>query len=160
MNYSKYLEHKNMSKSTAFVHKTNFIVRTITLFLTQGLFVTFALFLTAFLNYDVFGIANIWKISKALGLLYIIFLIAILPILSEYMIRRERRKYGLPIYKAVTPDMIAEAEVAREYRAKQNLGIDESSGAVDKTDIRYWHGLLKDGIIDQDEFNKKKKELV
>ena len=47
-----------------------------------------------------------------------------------------------------------------EQEAKQNLGIDESSGAVDKTDIRYWHGLLKDGIIDQKEFDKKKKELV
>ena len=47
-----------------------------------------------------------------------------------------------------------------EQEAKQNLRIDEYSGAVDKTDIRYWHGLLKDGIIDQKEFDKKKKELV
>ena len=36
-----YLEHKNMNKSTAFVHRTNFILRIITLFLTQGLFMLF-----------------------------------------------------------------------------------------------------------------------
>lgn len=91
--------------------------------------------------------------------LFIIMYVSILPILSEYMIRRERRKYGLPIYKAVTPDMLAEAEVAREYRAKKNLGIGDE-GSVDKMDIRYWHGLLKEGIIDQEEFDRKKMELV
>ena len=51
-------------------------------------------------------------------------------------------------------------QLKMEQEAKKNLGIDEESGAVDKSDIRYWHGLLKDGIIDQTEFDMKKAELI
>jgi len=30
----------------------------------------------------------------------------------------------------------------------------------DKSDIRYWHGLFKDGIISEEEYLEKKKELL
>ena len=143
------------------VMRSSFIARLFVVLIPQGLFVLFAMFLWLSTDNNFLGlkyIANNYSIIVAAPIT--IMYASVLPIISEYMIRRERRKYGLPIYRAVTPDMITEAEVAREYRAKQNLGINESSGAVDKTDIRYWHGLLKDGIIDQKEFDKKKKELV
>ena len=106
-------------------------------------------------------VANI--VGFPISIAYLGLIAAIIPILIEMNNRKWRRKHGWSIYKSVEKDyqrMLIENKLKLEQEAKQNLGIDESSGAVDKTDIRYWHGLLKDGIIDQEEFDKKKKELV
>ena len=97
------------------------------------------------------------------GLPLIFGLSLIIPILKERSIRKWRRKNGFSIYKSIEDDfqrMEVEKRLKREQEAKKNLGIDEESGAVDKSDIRYWHGLLKDGIISEEEFEKKKSELI
>ena len=73
-----------------------------------------------------------------------------------------RRKHGLSIWKNVEEDvkrLEIEEELRLEREAKKNLGIDDGK-AVDKSDIRYWHSLLQDGIITQEEFEKKKAELM
>ena len=100
------------------------------------------------------------------GFMQIIYLglwAAIIPILVERSNRKMRRSRGWSIYKSVEEDyqrMLKEQELKLEHEAKQNLGIDDSVQGVDKSDIRYWHGLLEDGIISEEEFEKKKAELI
>jgi len=88
---------------------------------------------------------------------------AIIPYFVERSNRKWRRANGWSVYKSVEEDyqrMLKKQEIKLENEAKQELGITEDNGVVDKTDIRYWHGLLEDGIIDQAEFDRKKGELV
>ena len=95
----------------------------------------------------------------------IVGLAGLMPFLVELGIWRIRKKHGIPMWKNATEDFKRvgiENDVKRVVEAKKKFGINEdsSSDSVDKSDIRYWHGLLKDGIISQEEFNKKKSELI
>jgi len=46
----------------------------------------------------------------------------------------------------------------KESAMRVNAELKGSAG--DKSDIRYWHGLFKDGIISKEEFEAKKAELM
>ena len=50
----------------------------------------------------------------------------------------------------------AKKQYSAEADAKREMGV----GGDNKTDIRYWKGLLDDGIIDEVEFANKKRELL
>lgn len=81
----------------------------------------------------------------------------------ERSIRKFRRAHGLNIYKNVAVEMEQieiNERVAKEHKAYVNNGLTKETLVVDKSDIRYWFGLLKDGAITQEEYDVKKKELV
>ena len=86
----------------------------------------------------------------------------IIPVLGERWIYVQRKKRGWSWAKDISKEwkeayrmkIMEEQDSAKKKFAAQN----GSDG--DKSDIRYWHGLFKDGIISQDEFEGKKKELL
>ena len=92
--------------------------------------------------------------------LYYALIASIIPIYLEKRNRKWRRKNGLPLNKNIEREyqrLLIEEQLKLEEEARKNLGID---GGVDKSDIRYWHSLLQDGIITQAEFDAKKAELL
>ena len=100
--------------------------------------------------------------SPLIGFPLIIFISSIIPVLIERNIQKNRKRHGFSVWGDATEDyaiLDKMQELKVEKEARENLGIDDES-SVDKTDIRYWHGLLKDGIISQDEFDRKKEELI
>lgn len=154
------------------VKRSSFVVRLFTLYVPVWFVVFVALLIlientdTTFLgaNYvcDLFG-GDRAHLGGMMITLWAGLWAAIIPYFVERSNRKWRREHGWSIYKSVEEDyqrMLKEQELKLEHEAKKNLGIDEDSGAVDKTDIRYWHGLLEDGIISEEEFEKKKAELI
>ena len=93
---------------------------------------------------------------------YIALIAAIIPVLIERSIQKRRKRLGFSVWGDATKDfdrLEIEEKLKLEQEAKENLGIGDE-GSVDKTDIRYWHGLLEEGIINQEEFELKKRELL
>jgi len=88
---------------------------------------------------------------------FIHFFIPALPfVLIDWMIRVGRRKQGLSVWGNISEELAqreVDIRVAREQKAYVKLN-DE------KKDIRYYHDLLKDGVISEKEFEVKKKELL
>ena len=84
----------------------------------------------------------------------------LIPYLMEKSIRKFRRKNGLSIYKNITEDLKqleVDKRVAMEKKAYAKHGVNQG---VDKNDIGYWFNLKKQGAITEEEFLKKKKELL
>ena len=105
-------------------------------------------------------ISNLFGLS--ISLIYLGLIATIIPVWTEINIQRKRRKQGFSAWGNVTKDfdrLEIEEKLKLEQEAKENLGIGDE-GSVDKMDIRYWHGLLKEGIIDQEEFELKKRKLL
>ena len=79
-------------------------------------------------------------------------------VFMEWGVYYGRKKVGLPYWK----------NVEKEYRAvrmaemmKQRREAEEKAGIkTEDKDLRYYHGLLKDGIISEDEFAKIKARFV
>ena len=80
----------------------------------------------------------------------------LIPILIEKSIIKERKRLGFPIWG----DAREHYKLKIEDNIKKDLGINDTAATVDKSDIRYWHGLFKDGIISEEEFEGKKKDLM
>ena len=100
--------------------------------------------------------------SPLIGFPLIVIISSIIPALIEMSIQKDRKRHGFSVWGDVTEDyaILDKMEEMRiEKEAKESLRINDES-SVDKTDIRYWHGLLKDGIIDQEEFELKRGELL
>ena len=100
--------------------------------------------------------------SPLIGFPLIVIISSIIPVLVERNIQKNRKRLGFSVWGDATEDyarLDKMEELKLEKEAREKLGIDEGS-SVDKTDIRYWHGLLKEGIIEQDEFDKKREELI
>ena len=100
--------------------------------------------------------------SPLIGFPLIVIISSIIPVLVERSIQKNRKRLGFSVWGDATEDyaILDKMEELRiEKEAKESLGINDES-SVDKTDIRYWHGLLKDGIIDQEEFELKRGELL
>ncbi len=88
----------------------------------------------------------------------IIFLVAIPFILVELGIRSWRRKKGFSVNGNIAEELRqreVDLYVAREEKARGKL--DNSS---DTKDLNYWFGLLEKGAITQEEYEKKKMELL
>ena len=97
----------------------------------------------------------------------IVIISSIIPVLVERNIQKDRKRHGFSVWGDATEDyarLYKMQELKLEKEAREKLGIDDESSvdksSIDKTDIRYWHGLLEDGIIEQDAFDKKKEELI
>lgn len=67
-------------------------------------------------------------------------------IFTEYRIRKNRRKLGLPIYKNVMGDLLY-------MEAQKNADFE-------KHDLNYWFNLKEKGAITQEEYENKKRELL
>jgi len=153
-------------KKKSFVSRyTRYIIATLFLLFASFWIVEIALEnIVAFFNIQSNNIFSP-KIDSYIAIFLVVGLAGLMPFLVELGIWRIRRKHGIPMWKNATEDFKRvgiENDVKRVVEAKKKFGIDEnsSSDSVDKSDIRYWHGLLKDGIISQEEFNKKKSELI
>ncbi len=110
---------------------------------------------------DIFG-GNPSGFGGVMLIIYMIIWSAIIPILIERSIQKRRKRLGFSVWGDATKDfdrLEIEEKLKLEQEAKENLGIGDE-GSVDKTDIRYWHGLLKEGIINQEEFELKKRKLL
>jgi len=152
------------------VKRSSFVVRLFTLYVPVWLLMFVALMILvnetngSFLFVkDIFSNFGNNFSTLFLVIIYVGLWATIIPYFVERSNRKWRREHGWSIYKSVEEDyqrMLKEQELKLEHEAKKNLGIDEASGVVDKTDIRYWHGLLEDGIISEEEFEKKKAELI
>lgn len=104
--------------------------------------------------------------NKDSVIMFIIYIVSLfipglaLVLFLEKGVRMERRKLGLSIYDDISDEiehMNLKNKLSKEQRAYSELGIGKDT---DKTDIRYWKGLLDDGIISQEEFDLKKSELL
>lgn len=88
----------------------------------------------------------------------------ILPLIFwERSIRKFHRKNGLSIYANIAAELEQREineRVAKEHKAFVANGLVKSGDSVDKSDIGYWFGLLKDGAITQEEYDRKKAELM
>ena len=110
---------------------------------------------------DIFG-GNPSGFGGVMLIIYMGIWSSIIPALVEMSIQKDRKRHGFSVWGDVTEDyaILDKMEEMRiEKEAKESLRINDES-SVDKTDIRYWHGLLKDGIIDQEEFELKRGELL
>ena len=130
--------------------------------------VIFIILLSIFMGFEdfhkLFGMSASYahKLYKEESVLLSIFegAILLLPALPfvfiDWMIRVGRRKQGLSVWKNISEELAqreVDIKVAREQKAYTKLN-DE------KKDIRYYHDLLKDGVISEEEFEVKKKELL
>ncbi len=100
--------------------------------------------------------------SQALEYLMVFAPPLILPLFIEFSIRVRRKGEGYDMnsniaelvqYNALKEE--AKKQYSAESEARSEMGV-----GGDKTDIRYWKGLLDDGIIDEGEFANKKRELL
>ncbi len=83
----------------------------------------------------------------------------ILPAFMETLVYIQRKKRGLSYFGNVSKQW---REDAMDYLLRQRAEAEKRAGinSEDKNNIRYWHRLLKDGIISKSEFETKKKELL
>ena len=84
----------------------------------------------------------------------------LIPYLKELSIRHWRKKNGFSIYKDIKEEMKqaeVDKRVAMEKKAYAKHGVNQG---VDKNDIGYWFNLKEQGAITEEEFLKKKKELL
>jgi len=87
----------------------------------------------------------------------------ILPILVEFLIRTRRRQEGFNIndnIQELVQQREVDIKVAREHKAIEKIVASEDVKDDNKNDIEYWFGLKEKGISTEDEFNKKKGELL
>ena len=87
----------------------------------------------------------------------------ILPIMIEYFIRLRRRREGFNIndnIQELVQQREVDIKVAREHKAIEKIVASKDVDKINKNDIEYWFGLKEKGIITEDEFNKKKGELL
>ena len=87
----------------------------------------------------------------------------LLPIFGELLAYNHRKSKGWSYWKNVSEEWKKERldQLMREQKesaVRVNAELKGSDG--DKSDIRYWHGLFKDGIISESEYEAKKKELL
>ena len=138
-------------------------------FFTGGIFLrlTWGIFFLGFAEVFWIMLINFFGIGKAINNLLIVSIIALVPlylaIAAEYGIYKYRKNRGWSYWKDVTKEWKKERldQLMREQKEsamRVNAELKGSEG--DKSDIRYWHGLLKDGIISQEEFEAKKRELL
>lgn len=88
----------------------------------------------------------------------IIFLVAIPFILTELLVRSWRRKNGLSVNGNIAEELRqreVDVYIAREEKARGKL-----DNLNDTKDLNYWFGLLEKGAITQEEYEKKKMELL
>lgn len=82
-------------------------------------------------------------------------------IFTEYRIRKNRRKLGLPIYKNISLELL-QMEVNKntqmEYEANQH--IKSIYGFEEKKDLNYWFELKEKGAITQEEYENKKQAFL
>ena len=138
-------------------------------FFTGGIFLrlTWGIFFLGFAEVFWIMLINFFGIGKAINNLLIVSIIALVPlylaIAAEYGIYKYRKNRGWSYWKDVTKEWKKERldQLMREQKEsamRVNAELKGSEG--NKSDIRYWHGLLKDGIISQEEFEAKKRELL
>lgn len=79
-------------------------------------------------------------------------------VFTELLVRSWRRKNGLSVYENIAEELRqreVDIYVAREEKARGKL--DNSS---ETKDLNYWFGLLEKGAITEEEYEKKKMELL
>ncbi len=104
------------------------------------------------------GIAALTSSPRSNAIWYILGGLLAFIVFMEWGVYYGRKKVGLPYWK----------NVEKEYRAvrmaeliKQRREAEERAGIkTEDKDLRYYHGLLKDGIISEDEFAKIKARFV
>ena len=106
------------------------------------------------------GITNV-EIINFIFVVFCMFLLPLFPfILWERSVRKFRRENNLSIYKNIEKELEQfefDSIAKKEHQAKKNIGV---SSDINKEDIEYWYGLLKDGAITEEEYTNKKKELI
>ncbi len=164
-------KNKKQVKLGQALAKNRFIARLFILYIPTWLLILIALLIIASSTNDTFlggmYIVNIFGGDVAhfggmMETLYFASIAAIIPVLIERSIQKRRKRLGFSVWGDATKDfdrLEIEEKLKLEQEAKKNLGISDE-GSVDKTDIRYWHGLLKEGIINQEEFELKKRKLL
>ena len=87
------------------------------------------------------------------------FIVFAIPfILTELGIRSWRRKNGLSVNGNIAEELRqreVDLYVAREEKARGKL-----NNSSETKDLNYWFGLLEKGAITQEEYEKKKMELL
>lgn len=81
----------------------------------------------------------------------------------ERSIRKFRRANGFSVYGNIREELEQreiDEQVRKEHKAFVANGLVKGGESVDKSDIGYWFGLLKDGAITQEEYEVKKRELM
>lgn len=92
-----------------------------------------------------------------------LFLLAVASpfIFTEYRIRKNRRKLGLPIYKNISLELLqmeANKNAQMDYEANQH--IKNIYSFDEKKDLSYWFELKEKGAITQEEYESKKKDFL
>jgi len=100
--------------------------------------------------------------NPVIGLI-VAFLPTLLIFVVEYYIYKYRKQKGWSYWRDVSEEWKKDRldQLMREQKEsamRVNAELKGSDG--DKSDIRYWHGLFKDGIISEEEYLEKKKELL
>ncbi len=87
----------------------------------------------------------------------------VLPLFKEWRVRVWRRREGYDMNSNIT-ELVAhnalKEEAKKQYSAESEARSEMGVGGDDKTDIRYWKGLLDDGIIDEAEYGRVKSEIL
>ena len=78
--------------------------------------------------------------------------------LGEYIIYRQRKKKGWSYWRDVSKQWKAE-RMAELIKLRED-GERAAGIKTEDKDLRYYHGLLKDGIISEEEFAKIKARFV
>lgn len=92
-----------------------------------------------------------------------LFLLAVASpfIFTEYRIRKNRRKLGLPIYKDISLKLLQmEANENAKMNYEANNHIKNIYGFEETKDLNYWFELKEKGAITQEEYEVKKKEFL
>ena len=92
-----------------------------------------------------------------------LFLLAVASpfIFTEYRIRKNRRKLGLPIYKDISLQLLQmEANENAKMNYEANNHIKNIYGFEETKDLNYWFELKEKGAITQEEYEVKKKEFL
>lgn len=136
-------------------------------FFTGGIFLrlTWGIFFLGFAEFFWIMLFNFF--GKSIDNPIIIIVIALVPlylaIAAEYGIYKYRKNRAWSYWKDVTKEWKKERldQLMREQKeSAMRVNAELKGSNDDKNDIRYWHGLLKDGIISQEEFEVKKRELI
>jgi len=80
-----------------------------------------------------------------------------IPFFLERKVIKFRKKYGFSIYKGIHKEV---ARLREQLLKDRNTIVVKQEGGVDKDDLGYWHSLLEKGAITQEEYEKKKRELL
>ena len=138
-------------------------------FFTGGIFLrlTWGIFFLGFAEVFWLMLLNVINIANFTHNIIVLIVVGLVPlylaIAAEYGIYKYRKNRGWSYWKDVTKEWKKYRldELMREQKEsamRVNAELKGSEG--NKNDIRYWHGLLKDGIISQEEFEAKKRELL